>query len=163
MQENNLERMIQLAEKVFAVKSDPEQLDINPEVRERLIKIHPDTISQESNENGPIAWILVIPTTKELMNDFLEKKISEKEMFEKTPLNTMYDALYLCSALVLEEYRRKGITKKLLLKVTQNICKDHPIKYLFTWPFSLAGDMVSEEIARITSLPLYKRQDNEKR
>jgi hypothetical protein len=154
---NNFERMIQLAEDVFSVKNDPDQLDVNPEVRDNLIKIHPSTVSQENDGNGPIAWVLVIPTTIDLMNQFLEMKISERELFELTPLNTTYEALYLCSALVLEEHRRKGITKQLLLKAIENICKDHPLKALFVWPFSLEGDLLSESISRITALPLYKR------
>lgn len=62
-----------------------------------------------------MAWILVIPTTFELVNQFLEKQISEKELFDLTPLNTNYEALYLSSALVLEEYRRKGIAKRLMM------------------------------------------------
>ena len=49
------------------------------------------------------------------MHQFLANEISEKELFELTPLNTNYEAIYFCSALVLEEYRRKGITKQLAL------------------------------------------------
>lgn len=89
--------MIQLADEVFAVKSDPSQLDVNQEVRERLLQIHPDTISAHDDGNGPVAWVLLIPTTTDLMNRFLENEISEKEMFNLTPLNIQYDAIYLCS------------------------------------------------------------------
>src|SRR4030095_15289111 len=112
MPESNFERMIQLAEDVFAVKNDPEQLDVNQDVLDRLKRIHPSTVSEYADESGPVAWVLVIPTTLSLMNQFLEHKISEKELFELTPLDAKYEALYLCSAMVLEEYRRKGIAKQ---------------------------------------------------
>lgn len=157
MSPNNFERMIQLAEDVFAVKNDPDQLDVNQEVMEQLHKIHPSTVSEYDDGNGPVAWVLLIPTTIELMNRFLENKITEKEMFELTPLNTKYEALYLCSALVLEEYRRKGIVKKLASDAIENIRKDHPLKSLFVWAFSKEGDAGAETIARLTSLPLFKR------
>ena len=153
----NFERMIQLAEEVFATKNDLDQLDVNQEVIERLHKMHPSTLSEYDDGNGPVAWILLIPTTTELMNRFLESEISEKELFDLTPLNIKYDALYLCSAMVLEEYRRKGITKRLALEAIQNIRKDHPLKSLFVWPFSREGDLASETLARLVSLPLYKR------
>jgi len=91
------------------------------------------------------------------MNRFLEKEISEKELFEFTPEKSSYDAIYLCSALVLEEYRRRGITKQLSLKAIENIRKDNPVKALFVWAFSKEGDSASETIAQLTSLPLFKR------
>ena len=149
--------MIQLAEDVFAVKNDPDQLDVNQDVIERLQKLHPSTVSEYANADGPVAWILLIPTTIDLMNQFLENKIPEKELFELTPENTPYEALYLCSAMVLEEYRRQGIAKRLILAAIENIRKDHPLKALFIWPFTNEGDRVSETIARLISLPLYKR------
>ncbi|MFV8326402.1 GNAT family N-acetyltransferase [Flavobacterium sp. ZS1P14] len=149
--------MLQLADEVFAVKNDPDQLDVNQEVLERLKKIHPATVSQYDDGNGPVAWILLIPTTLDLMNQFLDNKISEKQLFDQTLLDTKYEALYLCSALVLEEYRRKGIAKQLALQAIENIRKDHPLKALFVWTFSKEGDLGAEALSRYTSLPLYKR------
>jgi len=154
---SNFERMIQLAENVFASKSDPNQLDVNEKVIERLKKIHPATVSEFDDGKGPVAWLILIPTTLELMHKFLEKKISEKELFEQIKPGIKYDALYLCSAMVLEEFRRKGIAKQLALKAFESISKDHPIKALFVWSFSKEGDLGSEALASFTKLPLYKR------
>ena len=150
--------MIQLADDVFAVKSDPSQLDVNQDVLERLQKLHPATISAYDDGNGPVAWVLLIPTALDLMNRFLENEISEKEMFDLTPLDTTYESIYLCSALVLEEYRRKGITKQLALNAIENIRKTHPLKAAFVWAFSPEGDLAAEAIARLAGLPLYKRE-----
>jgi len=156
---SNFERMIQLAEDVFAVKSDPDQLDVDKEVMERLLRMHPASVSEYDDGNGPVAWILLIPTTLDLMQRFLEHKISEKELFDLTPEDSVYDALYLCSALVLEEYRRKGIAKQLTINAIENIRKVHPLKALFVWAFTKEGDLSSEKIAQLTSLTLYKRLD----
>ena len=154
---SNFERLVQLADEVFAVKSDPSQLDVNPEVLERLQKMHPATVSAFDDGNGPVAWVLLIPTTLELMNRFLDNQISEKELFNLTPLDIKYDAIYLCSALVLEEYRRKGITKNLAMSAIENIREIHPIKAAFVWAFSPEGDLAAETIAQLAELPLYKR------
>jgi GNAT superfamily N-acetyltransferase len=154
---SNFERMIQLAEEVFAVKNDPEQLDVNEDVLERLQKIHPASVSEYDDGKGPAAWILLFPTTTELMNKFLEKKISEKELYNLTPIDAKYEAIYLCSAMVLEEYRRKGIAKKLTLDAIEKIKKNHSIKALFVWAFTKEGDMAAEALAKTISIPLYKR------
>ena len=150
--------MIQLADEVFAVKDDPSQLDVNQEVLERLHRIHPTTVSSQDEGNGPVAWLLLIPTTLELMNQFLEGEISEKKLFDLTPLDTKYEALYLCSAMVLEEYRRKGITKQLSIKAIETISQDHPLKAAFVWAFSPEGDQAAETIVGLAGLPLYKRK-----
>lgn len=154
---SNFERLIKLADEVFAVKSDPSQLDVNQEVLERLHQIHPATVSECDHGDGPVAWVLVIPTTIDLMNRFVKSEISEKELFELTPLNASYDAVYLCSALVLDEYRRKGITKQLCIGAIENIRTDHPLKATFVWAFSPEGDLAAETISGLAQLPLYKR------
>jgi GNAT superfamily N-acetyltransferase len=157
---SNLERLIQLADNVFAAKCDPDQLDVDWQVLEKLRKIHPATVSDFDEGMGPVAWVLLIPTTQELMKRFLDKNISEKQLYEMTQIGASYDAIYLCSALVLEEFRRKGIAKQLALKAIEEIRKDHPIKAIFVWSFTNKGDMGAESIAKHTSLPLYKRLES---
>ena len=154
---SNFERMIQLADDVFAVKNDPDQLDVNQDVLDQLRRIHPATVSEFDDGHGPVAWVLLIPTTLGLMDQFLSHSISEKELYEQTPLDAAYEAIYLCSAMVLEEYRRKGIARQLTLKAIDSIRKDHPIKNLFVWSFTIEGDMTADTISQITSLPLLKR------
>jgi ribosomal protein S18 acetylase RimI-like enzyme len=149
--------MIQLADEVFATKSDSSQLDINEEVLDHLRRIHPSTVSEYDDGNGPVAWILLIPTTLELMDQFIKGMISEKELFELTPLHTKYEALYLCSAMVLEEHRRKGIAKQLTLAAIESIKKDHPVKSLFVWTFSKEGLLGAEVLAQLTLLPLQRK------
>jgi hypothetical protein len=159
MAENNYERMIKLAQEVFDVKNDPEQLDINQEVIGKLKKLHPSTVLEYTNDNGPVAWVLLIPATRDLMNRFISGQINEKQLFDLVRPGRKYDALYLCSAMVLDEYRRKGITKKLVLDAIDDIMKLHSIKALFIWPFTDEGERAAESVARITGLPLYKRKD----
>jgi hypothetical protein len=159
MPSSNFEQMIQLAEEVFSVKNDPDQLDVNQQVLERLQRIHPATVSEYDDGNGPVAWVLLIPTTLELMKQFLEDKISERQLFELTPLDSAYEALYLCSAIVLQDFRRKRIAKRLVLNSIEKIRKDHPLKALFVWPFSKEGHLGAEIIAGLTSLPLHRRPE----
>jgi hypothetical protein len=160
--QDNLTRMIQLAHEIFGMQLDSRQLSIDQKVITRLRKIHPNTMTEKRTKKGPIAWILFFPTTKNLMNQFMRKQISERELFEKTPLHTKYDALYLCSALVLPEYRRKGIAKQLACKAVRSILKQHPIQSFFYWPFSNEGKKLAVSIAQEFSMPLLKRIESRK-
>jgi predicted GNAT family acetyltransferase len=157
MAPSNYERMIQLADEVFSSRTDPHQLNVNENVMEHLQLIHSDTISEYDDGNGPVCWILCIPTTLDLMNKFINKEISERELYELTPLNTKYEAIYLCSALLLEEFRGKGIAQRLGVKALENIKIDHPIKALFFWSFSKEGEKLAEKVSSLIGLPLYKR------
>jgi len=158
MAKSNLERLIALADEVFDMKNDPQQLNVDQDVIRRLSSMHPSTLSEEVDGNGPVAWVLMIPTTYVVMEQFLNNEISEKEMFDMTPTDARYEALYLCSALVLEEYRRMGIAKRLVLSAIENIRRDHPLKALFVWPFTEEGDRAAEAIAGIVGLPLFKKR-----
>lgn len=154
---SNFERMIQLADEVFSSRTDDSQLAIDEEVMQRLQNIHPATINEYDDGNGPVVWILLIPTTLQLMDQFLDKKISEKELFDQTPLNVPYEAIYLCSAMVLEEYRKKGLAMQVGLAAIEAIRIDNDIKALFVWPFTEAGNALAEKISSITLLPLFVR------
>jgi hypothetical protein len=157
MEKSNFERMLELAEMVFSSKNDPNQLDVNEEVMEQLQRIHPESISEYDNGHGPICWIIQIPTTRQLMEQFLANEISEKQLFELTPLDVPYQAVYLCSGMVLEEFRRKGIAKKLAFETLSKIRKSHPIEALFVWAFTQDGDITAESLAKLSGLPLFKK------
>jgi hypothetical protein len=157
MPKSNFERLIELATVTFAAHNDPEQLDIDETVMEQLQKLHPSTIA-EYNVDGPAIWVLLIPTTNELMKHFLAHKIGEKELLNQTIPGTIYNALYLCSALTLPEFRNKGLTKKLALDAIAAIRKTHPIESLFVWGFSEEGEGLAKAIAEHEMLPLYERK-----
>jgi ribosomal protein S18 acetylase RimI-like enzyme len=150
----NFERMIALAAEVFNTKADGNQLDVDQDVLARLAEIHPASVGEYDDGNGPVAWVILIPTTTALMNSFLRKEISEKQLYEQTPIGEKYETIYLCSAMVLPEFRRKGIAKKLAMDAIAEIRKDHDIKTLFTWPFTPEGKLTAEDLAKSTALDL---------
>jgi GNAT superfamily N-acetyltransferase len=151
--------MIKLAEEFFDTKNDPAQISITPATINKLRKIHPNTLTEKKDRNGPIAWFIVMPTTKALMKRFIERKITEQELLDGTPLGSSYDALYLCSALVLPEYRGRGVARSLISRTINSIRKQHPIQYLFFWAFSVEGNRLATRIAEEFNLPLYARPE----
>ena len=128
MAQENYYRMLQLIDTVFSARKDLNQIKVNQKVMKKLELISPATLSELADENGPTIWILIIPTTKKVMDDFLNKTISEKEILSKTKPGQKYECIYLCSATTLPEHRGKGETKKLCIKGIKTISKDYPIQ-----------------------------------
>jgi len=152
-EESHFERLIALADAVFDVKNDQGQLNVDEEVLSRLEEIHPACVSEFTDEKGPAAWILMIPSTEANMKNFLSGNISEKELFECCHPGDAFEAIYLCSALVLEEYRRRGIARKLSLDAIGKMKADFPIKQLFVWAFSNEGLACARNLAELSGLP----------
>jgi hypothetical protein len=157
-QRTNLERMIQLAEDFFGTRSDPDQISVTPEVREQLLAIHPATMSEKNDGTGPVAWVIVIPTTRSVMDLFLRGEISESELLDKTPVGAQYTVIYLCSALVLPEERRKGLAVALTSNAIASIGRDHSIIHLFAWTFSREGELLARQVAARCNLPIQFRR-----
>ncbi len=154
---DNYERMMQLVTEFFDARNDPDQISVTPEEQKKLFAIHPATLSELANEDGPIVWILMIPTTQIVMERFLSGKISEKQLLERTKLGDTYDSIYFCSASVLPEFQRKGLAKQVSLTAINDIQKSHPIKSLFYWPFSAEGKALAQSLARTCGLQLFER------
>ena len=150
----NFYRMLELIDQTFATRNDPGQIQVTETQMKKLRNIHPATLSEFANDEGPLIWILLIPTTTLVMEGFLSGKISETELLKKTKPKQNYEYIYLCSATALPEARKKGDTKKLCVKAIKNISKDHAIKTLFVWPFSKEGEKLAQSIAEICKLEL---------
>ena len=154
----HLQQMLQLVDEFFAVKNDPSQLDVTPIVMEQLNELHTATLSEEVIGDGPVCWILLIPSTQETMEKFLSGKISEsdilKESMSAKKEGRGFDSIYLCSAIVLPEFREKGIAKKITLDAITSMRKDFDIRTLYSWPFSEEGKKLSMLIGELSSLPV---------
>jgi hypothetical protein len=153
--EDNYQRMMDIIDEVFATGKDKNQIQVTKKDMQKLTKIHPNCLSEIANENGPIIWVLMIPTTQKIMEDFFGKKISEKQILENTIPGENYSCIYLCSASTLPEFAGKGLTKKLCFEVIEKMRKSYSIENLFVWPFTVAGKKLAERIAIETGLNLF--------
>lgn len=150
----NFNKMLQLIDETFATRNDPGQIQVTESEMEKLQAIHPSTLSEVADDQGPLIWVLLIPTTKNIMNEFLVGTISEKQLLENTTPKDNYDCIYLCSATTLPEHRGKGQTKQLCIDAIHTICKEHNIKNLFVWPFTKEGELLANSIAKDCKLQL---------
>lgn len=157
MTKSNFERMIEIIDGVFETRNDPDQLQVTEEDQAKLAALHPSTLSEYNEGAGPCVWVLLIPTTLQIMNDFISGKISENRILEFTQPGSKFEAVYLCSATVLPEYRNKGLATKLTLDAISAMKAAHPITDLFVWPFTKEGEALAQKIAGKAKLPLHVR------
>jgi hypothetical protein len=160
MANDNFARMVQLAEGFFETKSDPSQLSIDENVMAELHTLHRASMGEELNADGPVAWTIVLPATHSIMDDFISKKISEKEILELALKEKQFTTVYLCSALVLPEFRQQSLAKHLLIHSISEIQKEHSIDTLFFWAFSKEGKRLALSVAQALHLPLLQRNEN---
>jgi hypothetical protein len=154
MEPTKLERMISLADEFFGARNDPDQISVSDDERTKLMAIDPSTLSERRVDDGPVAWILLLPTTLAIEERFLRKEITERELLDLTPVGGSYNSIYLCSALVLPEFRSHGIARALTEEAVRSMCSRHHIKELFAWIFSSEGKRLAETVAAATGLPL---------
>lgn len=154
----NYARMFQLIDEVFETRMDADQIQVTPLQLKKLERLHSHCLSEKKDQNGPVIWILLFPTSSALMNEFLNNRISEKALLTKTKMSTALDCIYLCSATTLPEYRKKGESKKLAKEAIEAIKKDYPIKTLFVWPFTEEGKALATSIATSCELELKFKQ-----
>ncbi len=154
----NFQRMMQLVTEFFDTADDATQISVSEAERKKLGAIDPAVFNEMSNEEGPYVWILLFPTTRELMNRFLEEKITEKQLLEQTPVGVPYQCVYLCSASVLPEFRGKGLAKQATEAAIRSIQTRHSLEALFVWSFSEGGEKLAERVSADLELPLFRRQ-----
>lgn len=150
----NLRRLLELVDEVFATRNDPSQIGFSDEDMAKMEHLHGACLQEAVNDEGPVAWVAVIPTSLALMNDFLEGRIDERKLFDLTTTDTKLEAVYLCSAVVLPEYRNSGIALGLTVDAIRDMQREHTITHAFVWPFSAAGEQLAQKAAGECRLPL---------
>jgi GNAT superfamily N-acetyltransferase len=159
MNKDSFEKIKKISEEFFGTKSDPEQIEINQENADELYKLHSGTIIYKFNEKDePIAWVTTIPTSIHVMNDFLDKKISERELMGLALKEKSFEALYLCGVFVLPEYRNMGYGKSMLLQGIEKVSQDKDIP-LYCWNYSEEGRMLIKSLSLVVGKEIKCRED----
>lgn len=151
MNKETFEKMLKISEEFFGSQTDPDQMPISQESADKLFSIHPDTILYKFDEKGePVGWAVVVPTSREVMEKFLNKKISEKELLDRATEEKKFEALYLCAVFILPEYRGKGFAKELILSAIEKVSSGKNLD-LYAWIYSEEGKGLSNAVSKVLS------------
>lgn len=153
MDKKIFDKMREIAEKFFKTANDPNQIPIGEESLRKFQKLHPKTIIYRTENNEPISWVVVLPTSNELADKFLRGEINEWELLDMTRPQRQYEALYFCAAFTIPEYRKKGFIIEMLKEAIDTIPHIKDVR-IFTWPYSQEGRLLIEKLERVLDIKI---------
>lgn len=158
MNKEAFDKMLKISEEFFGTATDPDQIPISKDSGGKIRSIHPETILYKFNGDDPIAWEMIIPTSLSIMDDFLHKKISERDLFEIAVEEKKFEALYLCSAFVLPKYRGKGYAKELVMKGIVALSQNKELP-LYCWIYSNEGKNLVDSLSKTLRKTIQNRDE----
>lgn len=147
----NLIRMEKVAIEVFGVP-DRDMVAPSPENDLKLIDIDKNTFVCFKENDEPIAWSLVMPTSRINSDKFLSEKINEKAIFEDSTKNHSFESLYLFVAIVIPEHRRRGLATELMSYQIKYFKEKYNIKDFYAWTFSKEGEILIKAIEKANNI-----------
>lgn len=153
------EKTRKIAEEFYGTETHPDQIPITTESAAKLDSISDLWFNCELDDQGePISWIVVIPTSIRIMNDFVSGTITERQLFDATTPATAQEALYLCSVFTLPDYRRQGLAEKLMVQTIKEFELTGK-KELFVWIYSPEGKQMVETLQKKYDRFIHIRKD----
>lgn len=141
-------KMDAIAESIFGTEENPDQIPITVESGEKLDKLTSHWIKYRLDEKGdPIAWAVVVPTTKELAEKFIGGEINERQLLDLTTPQEYYSAVYLCAVITVPNHRRKGLGLQLFKEAVTSIPTTEDF-ILFVWPVGEGGLELTQKVAQ---------------
>jgi ribosomal protein S18 acetylase RimI-like enzyme len=138
----------ELVVETFGIDVDPEQLPPTPEVWQKLLEMNKNSIVVKRTDDGElIGSVCVVPTNEELMQKFIDAEITEKQLFEMTPLQKNYETIYVCAAIIKPEYRKQGWATKMLTESIVGV-ENGKEAQLFCWTVSPEGEKLVSALER---------------
>ncbi len=150
-------RAIEIGEEIFATQSAPDQMQVSEENFEKLKALNPNTILYEVIDNEPVGWVVLVPTSTEIMDKFLSGVIGEQKILDLAEKQEHYPALYLCAAAVLPAYRRQGLAVRLLKEAVSRMPLQDGYQ-MYAWPTSEEGKALLEKFQKETGKVIPIRQ-----
>jgi hypothetical protein len=100
----------------------------------------------------PIAWSLVLPTSKNIKDRFLKREINEKQLLGESIKNPSFESLYLFAAIVLPEYRMQGLAGNLMSYQIKYFQDKYKITDFFAWVFTIEGERLIKSLEKSNSI-----------
>ncbi len=149
----------EMAEKYFGTEKDPSQMPTDENASKWLLENIPDCVNVIKDNEELIGFTFIIPCNEDIMNQFLSKKINEAQLYEevkKQKAHKNFTAIYLCSAFIKPEYRRKGLAAKAVMKSIKKITKKIPT--LFFEAYSEEGKKTADAMAKKLKIKILERK-----
>lgn len=149
-----------LAEKYFGTRKDPEQMPTDEKASNWILHNIPECVNVIKNNGEIIGFSFIMPCNEELMKQFISKKLNESQLYKEIKKKITYKnftTIYLCSAFVKPDYRKKGLASKAVMKSIEKIMKNNKIPTLFFEAYSEDGRKTVEAMAKKLKIQVKER------
>lgn len=151
----DLDTLFDIADKEFGFKDDPNQY--NPTKLEfyKLQKKYPFSFCIIKDDDVVVGFVTLLPSSKKLMNSFLNKKINEVVLVNNISKNITlnnFECLFLTSAYINEKYRKKGIISNIYKKMINFYLDKNKKLVLFGWVFTNQGLLLGTRLSKELNL-----------
>ena len=139
-----------IAEKYFHASEDPRQATAE-ECSFDISKMFPYAWTLIKDRKKRVGYTYILPATYELMQQFLEDKLTECQAMQAINERIRYencDAAYLAGAVIVPEYQRKGLIKAVTNDTLMHMDKASGIKIkdLYVWSLTKDTDSIVEHL-----------------
>lgn len=145
----DLNETSRIAEDYFGMQNDVSQIPATKETKDWIYRNAKDYLNIVRSDENIVGYAFMLPCNKKLMNDFLNKKINEAELFEgikKIKLVKIPETIYLCASFLKEDFRGRGLATKAFIKSINKITKNGEYKpILFYWGIQTKAEDYPEE------------------
>ena len=141
-----LQELERIAAEFFGTETDENQIPATPEATKHSLDSGGILVIAIDDENNPVGWASSIPTTKDLMNQFLNESINEAQLFWQSN-GGEYDAIYFISVFIKPEFRSFITAKNLIMGAIQPLLKSDTV--VFYDAFSNEGAVMGNYLKRM--------------
>ncbi len=147
----DFEEMTAIGEQIFKTEGDDTQSKASVENCLSISKIDKYCYLSVKDGDINIAWTIVLPTSKENMDKFLNKEITEAELSEYSKVNPCSECLYFMVAVTVPEYRGRGLATFLFEEQIKYFIGKYKINNFFGWIFSEEGKALAQKLKQKVS------------
>jgi hypothetical protein len=143
-----------MANEFFDTKNDNEQLPGEEIDFDMTTKKYPNSLNIIKKDNKVIGYTFALPCRTKIMKSFLEKKINEREMYEKIKKENIdwknAECIYFAGAQTIKEYQKQGIGNKARIAQIKKLQEINPnLKKLFCWTYTKEGMKLVNKVQKI--------------
>lgn len=157
MDQETIGKIREMSERYFGTANDPNQMQVSEWTVGRLNGLHPLTLHARIGNGEPISWTVAIPTSKEAAERFLRGEISERELADTASPSDRYEALYLCMAFTVPEYRGRGYATELFLEALAGMPLEED-SLIYAWIWSEEGERLVKRLEAETGKKIRVRK-----
>ncbi|HYD03286.1 MAG TPA: GNAT family N-acetyltransferase [Alphaproteobacteria bacterium] len=145
----DLYETVRMAEKYFKTISSNDQIRTDDPDDKWYLQNALDYTNIIKYKDKVVGYTMFLPCTKQVMNYFLDNRISEKGLYaeiQKEPAKNPPEAIYCCATIVKKKYRRNGLGTAAGIKLIEKFSRLEPKPAFFCDLYSNAGRKLVENM-----------------